>query len=690
MRKDIYVVQNNKKEGKELEQWCEENGLPIDNLGANDLTFSETLFNNFCYRHNGFNKNDNNSCGNGKIQVIIEEFKRLQLESLGKSNFKPYDWVKSKSGKSQPFELQPDNFPIRNGLLAGFKVEELEKCEKPQQFEVGKWYKILDNWWAKFKCIHNSGNRWQFSEHIDKNGIYFNVIQSIDEISEIKLLENLNEIQQYLPDNHVDKITPVIQTKWMPKIGDWIYAEKQKKDDHRNDVNHIPVFKLEEINNSKPYIWLRPKKYHSTGVEIRHCRPATQDEISEKLPEYVECIGLIEKNVNTWSHRYKIGQIYKLIGISNSGNYNVMFSESDSMYCDISQFKPSTKEAFDNQFKPKYEVVHCKTQEEWDFVFSKNPKIHYYGDNIYQKAYKKGNGCLNLKCLSHGSLEYYQKDNAKIISFEEWCNKEGITTNVQTVGHSELLEEAKKRYPVGTNYIGIHKKEKNVVDKNPEIRTNGHYSDIRQGVIEIEAGIDYIYLDGQWAEIIQETTNESLVGRVVKRISYEAYNNYRNLAIGEYDIIQSDNGNNWYLKTFMNCEKDNLLKDFELMPIGFQIPLKESSTNSIRFKNMNLEEWLSETKKLNFSLSELENHIGSNYTCRFNIYIKLKGKNSLEKARILCNEWNKPEITSEIHAEDDLFAGSEENHYSSMSETPKFAPNTAVLIPVKTKQIFKN
>ena len=63
-----------------------------------------------------------------------------------------------------------------------------------------------------------------------------------------------------------------------------------------------------------------------------------------EIPEYVECIGLQEEKVLLWSHEFKIGEIYKLTSISQCGKYEI-----NSFWCDGSQFKPSTKEAYDAQ-----------------------------------------------------------------------------------------------------------------------------------------------------------------------------------------------------------------------------------------------------------------------------------------------------------------------------------------------------
>src|SRR5690606_1080195 len=74
----------------------------------------------------------------------------------------------------------------------------------------------------------------------------------------------------------------------------------------------------------------------------------------EQIPEYVKCIGLEEKNVKSWNTHYTIGKIYKLMGISEKGNYEVLSSNNMPYYCDKSQFIPATKEEYDMQnMKPE-------------------------------------------------------------------------------------------------------------------------------------------------------------------------------------------------------------------------------------------------------------------------------------------------------------------------------------------------
>jgi len=120
----------------------------------------------------------------------------------------------------------------------------------------------------------------------------------------------------------------------------------------------------------------------------------------------------------------------------------------------------------------------------------------------------------------------------------------------------------------------------------------------------------------------------------------------------------------------------------------------EKHEKPINFGELNLEDWLRETKKLNLSKKELAKHLNSPKSCKcFEVYDKLKGGNEHEKAEILWNEWNKPEIdkTDFIVSIPDEWGQNKYvigiDPYKLLEE--EFKPNTqATLIPVKQKQIF--
>lgn len=63
-----------------------------------------------------------------------------------------------------------------------------------------------------------------------------------------------------------------------------------------------------------------------------------------------------------------------------------------------------------------------------------------------------------------------------------------------TATKDELLAEAKRRYPVGTKYIGLMYKFETKSEHEPYFRYDTY----------IDAGIDYVYMNGKWAQIITE------------------------------------------------------------------------------------------------------------------------------------------------------------------------------------------
>ena len=86
---------------------------------------------------------------------------------------------------------------------------------EPIQYEVGKWYKYNDH---IGKYLTYCNGTFEVSEYIYDKEYYTNNSRwgSVEEDHERELLTDLSEIQQYLPDGHVDKIQ---SSKF--KVGVW-------------------------------------------------------------------------------------------------------------------------------------------------------------------------------------------------------------------------------------------------------------------------------------------------------------------------------------------------------------------------------------------------------------------------------------------------------------------------------------
>ena len=161
--------------------------------------------------------------------------------------------------------------------------------ESKSKFEVGKWYKY-NNYIGKF--AGEKDGLFTVSEYIHNNKFndvkdYHNKWGKIDDYQKI-LLEDLSEIQEWLPDGHVDKIK------------------------------------------------------------------------TEVIPEYVECI----KGTNTDNYNH-LGKIYKVeyynpytgeIKILGKQISSIFFGEKSLVDINRTDYKPSTKEAYEAQNKPKQPI----------------------------------------------------------------------------------------------------------------------------------------------------------------------------------------------------------------------------------------------------------------------------------------------------------------------------------------------
>lgn len=169
------------------------------------------------------------------------------------------------------------------------------KMEKEVKFEVGKWYKLNNCWWAKFHSL--KGNLFYMSELINadfkyekKNEGVFNT--DLDSNNSI-ILASLEEIQRYLPVNHPDKITPVIQqTRDMQsefKVGEWVIVIPSANtfSNFKRAIGHI--FQIRSDGNYAEKFFkgmesaIDPDNRYSINYKKENVRHATPEEINNHL-----------------------------------------------------------------------------------------------------------------------------------------------------------------------------------------------------------------------------------------------------------------------------------------------------------------------------------------------------------------------------------------------------------------------
>lgn len=186
------------------------------------------------------------------------------------------------------------------------------------------------------------------------------------------------QIQQYLPDDHPDKIKPNQEFK----VGDWAYCEKLSDDDFRGDsINshlYIPIFQIKEIEG----VYLRPEYRKFNGVNMKYCRHATPTEINNHLISIGQISAekypfkKLKEDDLTWEIKTEGNQKFKV------GDWVVVLEE-DNFYPNsekcpqklvkiLKEYDLPYRLLFRNGHTNTYEKIRHATEEEMQEYFRKN------------------------------------------------------------------------------------------------------------------------------------------------------------------------------------------------------------------------------------------------------------------------------------------------------------------------------
>ena len=136
----------------------------------------------------------------------------------------------------------------------------------------------------------------------------------------------------------------------------------------------------------------------------------------------------------------------------------------------------------------------------------------------------KEKSCIDLNDGWYSELSFYIEENYQILSFKKWCDLNGYSMEKDWTKASkeELLEEAKRRYPIGTKYKSAYDGKADGEITSNKFKYDANYHAIYHSEI-------YVYFNGKWAEIIslpEEKVEEKFkVGdwvKVIKFISEDA------------------------------------------------------------------------------------------------------------------------------------------------------------------------
>ena len=181
--------------------------------------------------------------------------------------------------------------------------------------------------------------------------------------------------------------------------------------------------------------------------------------INENLTELPKAWYLnINKETLSYINNYRKTHNYPIINddsnlllisyMTRGGSYDDIDGNyvKDGIEISLSQFKKWVLKEESKQDLSKT-VVHCTTQEEWDYLL----------DNIEQSFYiqkTKGmygiNKCLCLTLNGSCSIEYAKEQNYTILSFSEWCTQFNHTPDFMKVKEENLVGRCLK-------YIGNSK-----------------------------------------------------------------------------------------------------------------------------------------------------------------------------------------------------------------------------------------
>lgn len=218
----------------------------------------------------------------------------------------------------------------------------------------------------------------------------------------------------------------------------------------------------------------------------------------------------------------------------------------------------------------------------------------------------------------------------------------------------DLLEEAKKRYPIGTKFYPAHLNNKD---------NSGEYIVNSENIFEFDSDKKFISLklNGQstsnskgytnviyeistkrWAEIIEKNQSKFIVDKWYVNSDWfsESICKFKELHNGDFHFsegyIRKDKSN---LKGWFNTSNIRLATEKEINNYLPKDHPDRTDNKKIVWVDLNLEEYLVEVKKLNLSEIELDKHIDSKASYS-RVYQKLKGSDSTKKAKILFEEWN--------------------------------------------------
>lgn len=416
------------------------------------------------------------------------------------------------------------------------------KIEDKPKFEVGKWYEIVDKYYTKgefiFKFLKQVNESIYYSETIRKTA--YKVKEDYHVWGKESVLIDLSEIQQYLPDGHVNKFTvkpePMkelvelpekwciksdetnkdVLTKWRTDgsitgtIGYYLHTPMHGKKGY-NKSNKDPDYTEITFEDFKRLV-LKESTVTSdiTSLPNKWCIKVTKEN-QQIVGKYYNRKGAIAytdaDRIGKYLSSHNLSSGISVMSETENHGSNFCMRTCES-YTEITfdQFKKWVlKEVYDDQFPTKITFI-----DKWSigtyvvFIKTVSPlRTLGFIDKItdsYSNSVnlEKSANCVMQRETDREIMWFATKQEA-----EDFAKTLIIENTYESTSKHVLLEQAKKRYPVGT-----------VIDSlggmpNEIISTNDPYF-VGNGTDSIRFNNDQlVYSNGEWAKIISKPTSIS-------------------------------------------------------------------------------------------------------------------------------------------------------------------------------------
>lgn len=415
-----------------------------------------------------------------------------------------------------------------------------------ENLTLGKWYTIqfinhIPCHRIKIQSLNKDtdtlAGEWIFLGSFYETGTW-----DISKINWVQELKDLEDIQKWLPQNHVDKKESMTEEKYIPQEGDWIVAVTPENTAGCTLVKNKAYYVVEK---GRDFVRCSDKKggdhIPGGGIYIKDLRKALPEEIPsenteettekpiEKPIEKSDLVGRYVKALIDFPNgcRIKKGEVGKIIdkGLAQFPSQRCSFDHHYNLL--VSGLKSDRYELMPKDYNPKLtkdellEEAHRRYPPGTVYKCPRNIGSYNWisGHNLVEtdtrfRFYNDGN---NIEALGKGYV-YFGGKWADIIESPQ-------KTQVSSPSREEILEEAKRRYPVGTHFFPAHLRKRPedkeycivtedsvfIVDAGNDIVATidgEHWDSTRNPKYGNTAWYRIIYTNGCWAEILSPLNTE--------------------------------------------------------------------------------------------------------------------------------------------------------------------------------------